>query len=127
MDAAPATEKDPNTYSAHEELLKVSTKPSEPEPVVTYVDDERLLLRPYDKWDIVTELRGWMTFLYKDRQEKIKRIASTTFDPDKDVAKEKKRRYLLWVIFKEVLHPDGNYDVADSALMAIFNKRPRRQ
>jgi hypothetical protein len=122
-----AVTKNPNEYSAHSELLKAQIPPSEPTPAIMPVDDERLLLRPYDKWDIVTELRSWMTFLYKDRQEKIKRITSMTYDHDKKVNKEKRQRYLLWVIFKEVLHPDGNYEVADSALMAIFNKRPRRQ
>jgi len=114
-------------YSAHSELLKAQIPPTEPTPAIMPVDDERLLLRPYDKWDIVTELRSWMTFLYKDRQEKIKRITAMTYDTDKKVNKEKRQRYLLWIIFKEVLHPDGNYEVADSALMAIFNKRPRRQ
>lgn len=110
----------PEMYNVHEEMAKAERKPGNPVIHEDPVDEGRLLLRPHDRERIVTTLTLWMTLSEEDRDKKVRDIMVEKFDPDQRVNLQMRRRYLLLVIFREVMHPKGSPGVAQLAFNTLF-------
>jgi len=117
----------PVEYNAQAEAMRRETLPGVAPIKVTVTDPGDMLLRPYDRDIVRTDLTRWMTFLKKDRIKKVERYAerkSPLYDggvfPDKASADDARRRYLLLIMHREVLHGDGSPEVALAAFTALF-------
>jgi hypothetical protein len=112
-------------YSAMREAERVASKWDTPTPKITPIEEERLLLRPEDKWDVQTTLRMWQTFSLEDRADKVRAFckqSAESLDPNEKIAEDKRKRYLLFVMYRECLHPDGKKEIAQLALDGLFGK-----
>lgn len=113
----------PEMYNVHEEMAKMELRPANAVIHEDPVDEGKLLLRTHDKLQIVTTLTHWMTFSEEDRDKKVRQLMTQEFDPDKKVHAAMRRRYLLLVIFREVMHPKGSAGVALVAFNALFKTK----
>lgn len=116
-------------YDAHAEIEKAMFKPGEakPEPI-SATNEEAYLLRPYDHWQVVTDLRNWHTLMVSDRMARAERYAAQRgreLDPDKKVAADKRKRYLTFILMREINHPLGDRGVAQIAFDALFPTKKR--
>ena len=115
----------PQMYNVHDDIAKMERAPAAPVIHEEPVDEARLLLRTHDKASIVTMLTHWMTFSEEDRDRHLRDLAQQKFDPDKKVNAQMRRRYLLMVIFREVMHQKGSAEVAQLAFNTLFKIKGR--
>lgn len=120
----------PETYSAQDELMKSMLPPAEAvAKPVTPIDEERYILRPYDHWQVVTDLRNWHTFLVADRIAKAEKYAAVRgkqLDLDRKVAADKWKRYMIFILLREIIHPNGDRRVAQVCFDALFPVKKTR-
>ena len=125
-----ASTPEPQVYNAREEVEKQERARGidSPAPVKEPLDLAKLFARTHDNWRVRTDLDHWMTFSTKDRLDKVRMftdgngVLSKAAEPDEKVRLEKKHRYLLEVLFRETMHPDGAYEVCSIALRALYGK-----
>ena len=115
---------EPQSYNAQAEAAKM---PPPKEPLaIEQVDEDRLLMRPEDKGQLFTDLRQWLTFSLADRTKKSQVLAEMKleqYDPDRKVARDRKKRVLLRIIFREVFHPQGRREPALEAFRGLFPEK----
>ena len=118
---------EPQEYNAQAEMARGQIAVDAVKVKIVAVDPADVLFRPYDRDFVKTDLTHWMTFLKKDRLKKIEKYALVNNPlytdgafPDKAVAADARRRYLLMILYREVLHGDGSPEVAQSAFNALF-------
>jgi hypothetical protein len=112
------------TYAEQDELTRSMPPPDQLKPTPVYpTDEEKFLLRGYDRGQTMTDLRMWHTFSPEDRIKRCERFAAMRgkeLDPDRKVAADMRKRYLTFILMREINHPDGKRAVAEVAFDALF-------
>ena len=113
-------------------------------PKIEPVEPSDLLYRKHDPRDVRAELDHWMVLLKADRIAKIRhytdRNSPLFANPDDskkpggavqhvfanhELAEDARKRYLLLILMKEWLHPEGSREVAEIAFNAVYPKGPK--